>query len=99
MVLGHLLEVIAGGSLRVTWYTSEETTESIEVYSQTFVGDNVALRKNHEMTVVPYPEPPALQTYTLTLSDGKGGVVRQDVVVTLVGTDDLPSITGSTGAT
>ncbi|WP_238308975.1 VCBS domain-containing protein, partial [Methylorubrum suomiense] len=39
------------------------------------------------------------QTYTLTLSDGKGGVVRQDVVVTLVGTDDLPSITGSTGAT
>ncbi|WP_200927239.1 VCBS domain-containing protein, partial [Methylobacterium sp. Leaf88] len=39
------------------------------------------------------------QTYTLTLSDGQGGLVRQDVTVTLVGSDDLPTITGSAGAT
>jgi hypothetical protein len=80
-ILNFIVEVIAGGSLRVTWYTSEETTESIEVYSQTFVGDNVALRKNHEMTVVPYPDLPALQTYTLTLtvSDASGNTNSSSV--------------------
>ena len=53
----------------------------IEVYGQTFVGDNVALRKNHEMTVVPYPGLPALQTYTLTVtaSDASGNTNSSSV--------------------
>jgi hypothetical protein len=76
-----MVEVIAGGSLKVTWYTSEDATESIEVEGQTFVGDNVALRKNHEMTVVPYPELVALQTYTLTIniSDASGNTNSSSV--------------------
>jgi hypothetical protein len=69
-----MVEVMEGGSLKVTWYTSEEATETIEVGGQIFVGDTVALRKNHEMTVVPYPELVALETYTLTIqvSDASG---------------------------
>lgn len=80
-LLNLAVEVIVGGSLRVTWYTSEQATESIEVYGQTFVGDNVALRKNHEMTVVPYPDLPALQTYTLTVtaSDASGNTNSSSV--------------------
>ena len=45
----------------------EEATESIEVAGQTFLGDVVALRKNHDMTIVPYPELTGLETYTLTI--------------------------------
>jgi hypothetical protein len=80
-ILNLMVEVIEGGSLKVTWYTSEDATESIEVEGQTFVGDNVALRKNHEMTVVPYPELVALQTYTLTIniSDASGNTNSSSV--------------------
>ncbi|GGH17251.1 hypothetical protein GCM10007036_18540 [Alsobacter metallidurans] len=39
------------------------------------------------------------QTYTLTLADGKGGVAKQDVVVTIVGGNDLPTIAGAASAT
>ena len=73
-LLNLAVEVIEGGSLRVTWYTSEMATESIEVAGQTFAGDAIALRKNHDMTIVPYPELTALETYTLTvtISDASG---------------------------
>ncbi len=67
-VLNLAIQLLTGGSLKVTWYTSEETTESIEVNGQTFVGDSVALRKNHDMTITPNPVLPALQTFTLTVS-------------------------------
>ena len=66
-LLNLAVEIIEGGSLRVTWYTSEEATESVEVADQTFIGDVVALRKNHDMTIVPYPELTASETYTLTV--------------------------------
>jgi hypothetical protein len=80
-ILNLMVEVIEGGSLKVTWYTSEDATESIEVEGQTFVGDNVALRKNHEMTIVPIPDLPALQTYTLTIniSDASGNMNSSSV--------------------
>ncbi|MEE2812018.1 MAG: glucodextranase DOMON-like domain-containing protein, partial [Candidatus Thermoplasmatota archaeon] len=73
-LLNLAVNVLEGGSLRVTWYTSEEATETIEVDGQTFVGDIVALGKNHDMTIVPYPHLLALQTYTLTvtISDASG---------------------------
>ncbi len=73
-ILNLAVEFMGLGSLKVTWYTSEEATESIEVDGQTFVGDTVALRKNHEMTLVPYPELVAFETYTLTIqvSDASG---------------------------
>ena len=73
-ILNLAVEFMGLGSLKVTWYTSEEATETIEVGGQTFVGDTVALRKNHEMTVVPYPELVAWETYTLTIqvSDASG---------------------------
>jgi len=67
-ILNLMVEVMEGGSLKVTWYTSEEATETIEVSGQTFVGDTVALRKNHEITIEPYPDLSALQTYTMTIS-------------------------------
>ena len=77
--LGH--EVIEGGSLRVTWYTSEEATESIEVDGQTFAGAAIALRKNHEITISPYPVLSALHTYTLTVtaSDASGNTNSSSV--------------------
>ena len=73
-VLNLAVEVIPGGSLRVSWYTDEATTESIEVEGQTFTGDTVALRKNHEIIIVPSPVLPALETLTLTVtaSDASG---------------------------
>ena len=67
-VLNLAVEVLEGGSLRVTWYSSEESTESIEVTGQVFTGDTVALRKNHDMTITPYPDLPALETHTLTVT-------------------------------
>ena len=66
-VLNIAVDVLEGGSLRVTWYTSEESTESIQVSSQTFTGDTVALRKNHDLTISPDPTLTALGTYTLTV--------------------------------
>ncbi|MDP7312080.1 MAG: glucodextranase DOMON-like domain-containing protein [Candidatus Thalassarchaeaceae archaeon] len=80
-LLNLAVEVIEGGSLRVTWYTSEEATESIEVAGQSFAGDEVALRKNHDMTIVPYPELTALETYTLTvtISDASGNTNSSSV--------------------
>lgn len=38
------------------------------------------------------------QTYTLTVSDGRGGAVTQDVVVTLTGTNDAPTARGELAA-
>lgn len=35
------------------------------------------------------------QVYTLSISDGKGGITKQDVTVVLTGGEDLPTITGS----
>jgi hypothetical protein len=67
-VLNLAVEVLEGGSLRVTWYTSEEATESIEVIGQVFTGDTVALRKNHDMTITPSSDLPALETHTLTVT-------------------------------
>jgi len=66
-VLNLAVDVLDGGSLRVTWYTSEESTESIQVSGQTFTGDTVALRKNHDLTIVPSPTLTASETYTLTV--------------------------------
>ncbi|WP_157794239.1 VCBS domain-containing protein [Endozoicomonas ascidiicola] len=37
-----------------------------------------------------------IQTYTVTVSDGDGGTVDQDIVITLTGTNDDPEITSST---
>ncbi len=80
-LLNLAVEVIEGGSLRVTWYTSEEATESIEVAGQFFSGDSVALRKNHDMTIVPYPSLPALvaHTLTVTVSDASGNTNTSSV--------------------
>ena len=36
-------------------------------------------------------------TYTVTVDDGQGGMATQDVVVTITGTNDLPTITASAG--
>lgn len=80
-LLNLAVEVIEGGSLRVTWYTSEGSTESIEVAGQSFAGDAVALRKNHDMTIFPYPDLTALETYTLTvtISDASGNMNTSSV--------------------
>nr|WP_269768769.1 VCBS domain-containing protein [Achromobacter denitrificans] len=36
------------------------------------------------------------QTYTVTIADGKGGTVTQDIVITINGTNDAPTITSAT---
>ncbi|MCP4617981.1 MAG: hypothetical protein GY844_16300 [Bradyrhizobium sp.] len=36
------------------------------------------------------------QVYTVTISDGHGGTVKQDVTITIAGTNDAPSIVGET---
>ena len=80
-LLNLAVEVLEGGSLRVTWYSSEEATESIHVAGQSFVGDEVALRKNHDMTIDPDPELNALETYTLTvtIADASGNTNTSSV--------------------
>ncbi|MFG5121785.1 beta strand repeat-containing protein, partial [Methylorubrum sp. POS3] len=41
----------------------------------------------------------ATQVYTVTVQDGKGGVVKQDVTITLIGSNDAPTVSGgSSGA-
>ncbi|WP_216636541.1 VCBS domain-containing protein, partial [Endozoicomonas ascidiicola] len=39
------------------------------------------------------------QTYTVTVSDGEGGTVDQDIIITLTGTNDAPTITAATNVT
>ena len=36
------------------------------------------------------------QTYTVTIADGKGGTVTQEIVITINGTNDAPTITSAT---
>ncbi|MEC8927104.1 MAG: hypothetical protein VYB17_02460, partial [Candidatus Thermoplasmatota archaeon] len=86
--------VLEGGSLRVTWYTSEEATESIEIMGQYFAGDAVALRKNHDMTISPYPSLFALTTHTLTvtISDASGNTNSSSVDFVIDEEDTAPSI-------
>ena len=88
------VEVLDGGLLRVTWYTSEEATESIEVGGQTFSGDGIALRKNHDMTIVPYPSLPALETHTLTVTiyDASGNMNTSSVDFVIDEEDAAPPI-------
>ncbi|MDP6326707.1 MAG: hypothetical protein QGI36_06435, partial [Candidatus Thalassarchaeaceae archaeon] len=83
------VEVLEGGSLRVTWYTSEEATESIHVAGQSFVGDEVALRKNHDMTIDPDPELNALEAYTLTvtIADASGNTNTSSVELVIAEED------------
>ena len=38
------------------------------------------------------------QTYTVTIADGKGGTVTQDIVLTITGTNDAPTITSGAQA-
>lgn len=38
------------------------------------------------------------QVYTVTIADGKGGSTKQDVTINLIGTDDAPTITGTSSA-
>jgi hypothetical protein len=80
-LLNLAVEVIEGGWLRVTWYTSEGATESIEVAGQFFAGDGIAMHKNHDMTIAPYPSLPALETHTLTVTifDASGNMNTSSV--------------------
>ncbi|WP_156389741.1 VCBS domain-containing protein, partial [Methylobacterium sp. Leaf465] len=38
------------------------------------------------------------QLYTITVSDGKGGLAKQDIAVVLTGSNDVPTISGGTSA-
>ena len=93
-VLNLAVDVLEGGSLWVTWYTSEESTESIEVSGQIFTGDTVALRKNHDMTIVPVPGLAALETHTLTVTvtDASGNSNTSTVEFTIAEEDANPNI-------
>ena len=93
-LLNLAVEVLEGGSLRVTWYTSEESTESIEVSDQVFTGDTVALRKNHDMTIVPSPYLSVLETHTLTVTatDASGNSNSSSVEFTISEEDAASSL-------
>ena len=95
-LLNLAVEVLDSGALRITWYTSEESTESIEVDGQTFVGDTVALRKNHDLTVVPDPRLTAQQAYTLivTVADASGNTNTSSIEFSIE-EDTSPSSDGS----
>ena len=85
VILNLAVEMLGLGDLRVTWYTSEATTESIEVAGQTFTGDTVALQRNHEMLLTPYPSLEAYepQTLTVTAIDAAGNANTSSVNFTL----------------
>jgi len=93
-VLNLAVDMLEGGSLWVTWYTSEESTESIEVSGQIFTGDTVALRKNHDMTIVPVPGLAALETHTLTVTvtDASGNSNTSTIEFTIAEEDATPNI-------
>ena len=93
-VLNLAVDMLEGGSLWVTWYTSEESTESIEVSGQIFTGDTVALRKNHDMTIVPVPGLTALETHTLTVTvtDASGNSNTSTIEFTIAEEDATPNI-------
>lgn len=38
------------------------------------------------------------QLYTVALNDGKGGLIKQDISIVLVGANDAPTVTGSSSA-
>ena len=92
-VLNLAVDVLEGGSLWVTWYTSEEATESIEVSGQMFTGDTVALRKNHDMTIVPVPGLASLETHTLTVTvtDASGNSNTSSIEFTIAEDDTTPT--------
>ena len=39
-----------------------------------------------------------IQTYTVTVDDGEGGTVDQNIIITLTGTNDAPVVSASSGA-
>ena len=53
--------------LKITWYTDEATTETVDLLGGVLQGDAVALKKNHEMVFIPDP-PLAAGTYEVTVT-------------------------------
>jgi hypothetical protein len=84
--------------LKITWYTDEATTETVGLLDAVLQGDEVALKKNHEMIFIPDP-PLAAGIYdvTVTAVDASGNsntstasfvVDEEDVVVVPEDSDD-----------
>ncbi len=93
-ILNLAVQVLSDGSLKVTWYTSEEATESIEINDQRFSGDVVALRKNHDIIFQPNFDLVALQTYTLsvTVSDASGNSNTSSINFEISEEDAVPPL-------
>ena len=70
-ILNLAVDVVSSSSgamqLKITWYTDEATTESVELLDAVLQGDTVALKKNHEMVFIPDPALTA-GTYTTTVT-------------------------------
>ena len=70
-ILNLAVEVVSGPSgtmqLKITWYTDEATTETVNLLDAVLQGDTVALKKNHEMVFIPDPALTA-GTYTTTVT-------------------------------
>jgi hypothetical protein len=101
-ILNLAADVLSGSSgamqLKITWYTDEATTETVGLLDAVLQGDEVALKKNHEMIFIPDP-PLAAGTYdvTVTAVDASGNsntstasfvVDEEDVVVVPEDSDD-----------
>ncbi|MEC7098185.1 MAG: glucodextranase DOMON-like domain-containing protein, partial [Candidatus Thermoplasmatota archaeon] len=94
-ILNLAVDVVSGSSgamqLKITWYTDEATTESVELLDAVLLGDTVALKKNHEMVFIPDPALTAgTYTTTVTAVDASGNsntsttsftVEEEDVIV------------------
>ena len=101
-ILNLAVDVVSSSSgamqLKITWYTDEATTESVELLDAVLQGDTVALKKNHEMVIIPDPALTAgTYTTTVTAVDASGNsnastasftVEEEDVVIVPDGPDD-----------
>ena len=74
-----------GGTLTMGAVTESATTESGTV-EWTYEVDNKAVQYLASKETV-------TETFTVAISDGKGGTVTQDITVTITGTNDAPTLT------
>jgi hypothetical protein len=70
-ILNLAVDVLSGSSgamqMKITWYTDEATTETVGLLNAVLQGDEVALKKNHEIVFSPDP-PLDAGTYTVTVT-------------------------------
>jgi alpha-amylase/alpha-mannosidase (GH57 family) len=81
-ILNLAAEVLSDNRIRITWYTSEESAENITISGESFQGDQVAIKKNHDLTIVVVLSP-GDHTLEVTATDASGNANSSSTSVTI----------------